>query len=294
MELIDGKAIADTVLAELKEEVSALPPNSPRPTIAFIRVGEDPASITYVKRKQQTAAHLGFKSIIKVLPGSTPQDALLKEIDDFNTNNAVHGILIQAPLPSQISEHTAFNRVAANKDVDGFSAVNLGKLCQEDDSGLTPCTPAGIQELFKREALETEGKHIAIVGRSLIVGKPAGLLFLKKSLFGNATVTICHSKTRNLKSIVKSADIIIAATGRANLITADMVSPGAIVIDVGINRTEDPSKKTGYRLTGDVDFYNVAPLCKRITPVPGGVGPMTVAMLMKNTWRAYQGQTSNC
>jgi len=293
MELINGKAIADTVLAELKEEVSALPLDSPRPTIAFIRVGEDPASITYVTRKQQTAALLGFESIIKILPESTSQNALLKEIDVFNANKAVHGILIQAPLPGHISEYTAFNHVIASKDVDGFSAVNLGKLCQQDDSGLTPCTPAGIQELFKREALETTGKHIVIVGRSLIVGKPAALLFLKKDTFGNATVTVCHSQTKDLKSIAKSADIIIAATGRANLITADMITPGAIVIDVGINRTVDPSTKKGYRLTGDVDFKNVAPLCKKITPVPGGVGPMTVAMLMKNTWKAYQGQTNN-
>lgn len=293
MELINGKAIADTVLAELKEEVSALPPNSARPTIAFIRVGEDPASITYVTRKQQTAAQLGFESIAKILPELMSQAALLKEIESFNADSTVHGILIQAPLPSHISEYTAFNHVIASKDVDGFSAINLGKLCQQDDSGLTPCTPAGIQEIFKREALETKGKHIVIIGRSLIVGKPAALLFLKKDTFGNATVTVCHSQTKDLESIVKSADIIIAAAGQANLITADMVTPGAIVIDVGMNRTEAPSTKKGYRLTGDVDFTHVAPLCKKITPVPGGVGPMTVAMLMKNTWRAYQSQTSN-
>jgi methylenetetrahydrofolate dehydrogenase (NADP+)/methenyltetrahydrofolate cyclohydrolase len=191
-------------------------------------------------------------------------------------------------LPKHIDETATFNTVNPNKDVDGFHTLNIGKLCQEDASGFVACTPAGIVELIERSQIETEGKHVVILGRSQIVGKPAALLMIRKGLPGNATVTICHSRTQNVKAITQQADIIIAAIGKAHFLTADMVKDGVSIIDVGINRIPDATKKSGYRLVGDVDFDQVAPLCEQITPVPGGVGPMTVAMLMKNTLNAYK------
>lgn len=284
MELIDGNAIAKQIIDELADEVAKIPP--PQPCVTFIRVGENPASIAYVNKKQKVAGEIGIESRILELPESIGQSELLEHIDVLNADPTVHGILVQAPLPEQLCELTVFNRVHPDKDVDGFSHANLGRLCQDDPKGFVACTPAGIFELLKRSGVETEGRHVVVVGRSLIVGKPCALLFLRKSALGNATVTICHSRSRDLPAITRQADILIAAAGKPRFITADMVKSGSVIIDVGINRVPDKSKKSGYRLVGDVDFDAVSPLVAKITPVPGGVGPMTVAMLMRNTVKA--------
>lgn len=212
----------------------------------------------------------------------------MAEVEALNNDPSIHGILVQAPLPKHIDEKTIFRTVLPEKDVDGFHTVNIGKLCQEDPSGSVACTPAGIIELLKRSDISTEGKHVVVLGRSLIVGKPVSLLFLQKGAFGNATVTVCHSRTQNIAAVVKQADIVVAAIGRAHFVTADMLKPGAVVIDVGINRIEDSSRKSGYRLVGDVDFEAASGIVSAMTPVPGGVGPMTVAMLMQNTLNAYK------
>ena len=213
---------------------------------------------------------------------------MLQEISLINEDSEIHGILVQAPLPNHIDERTIFNHVSPDKDVDGFNASNLGKLCQEQEDAFISCTPAGIIELIKRKNIPTEGKHVVVVGRSLIVGKPTGMLFLRKGFPGNATVTFCHSRTPDLENHTRRADILIAAIGKPQFVTKDMVKEGATVIDVGINRIEDSNKKSGFRLVGDVDFEQVAPKTQFITPVPGGVGPMTVAMLMKNTVQAFK------
>lgn len=288
MEIIDGNRIARSIIKDLKKQVAEL--TGPIPSITFIKVGEDPASIAYVNRKQKIANELGMRSQIIELPANVTQNDLFKKINELNQEKTVHGILVQSPLPPHICEREAFNQVAPIKDVDGFNAANLGKLCQEDDSGFTACTPAGIIELFKASNISTEGQHVVILGRSLIVGKPAALLLMKKSFLGNATVTVCHSKTKNLSSILKQADIIIAAIGQPLFLKADMIRKDIVIIDVGINRIKDPTKASGYRLVGDVDFDNVSKIVSKITPVPGGVGPMTVAMLMKNTLKAYHQQ----
>ncbi len=288
MKLIDGNKIAQSIIESLTKEVSKI--NGPKPTVAFIRVGEDPASVSYVRKKQKTAENIGIQSLLKILPDSISQEELIEEIEVFNDDSNVHGILIQAPLPDHISETTIFNTVKPEKDVDGFHTLNIGKLCQEDPSGFVACTPAGIVELIKHSEIQTEGKHVVVLGRSQIVGKPAALLMIQKGLPGNATVTICHSKTQNLEVITKQADLIIAAIGRPNFVSEAMVKEGASIIDVGINRIPDSSKKSGFRLVGDVDFEAVSKKCHHITPVPGGVGPMTVAMLMQNTLNAYKNQ----
>ena len=285
MELIDGNVIAASIIAELKTAVSALAGR--KPCIALVRVGEDPASISYVRKKEKTAADIGLESRIILPPVSIAQTDLEKLIDDLNADPAVDGILVQSPLPKHLDERTIFRRIAPEKDVDGFHPLNLGKIAQEDPTGFVACTPAGIMELLARSGVDLAGKHVVVLGRSLIVGKPAALLALQKKAGANATVTICHSGTRDLPTLTRQADVLIAAIGRAEFVTADMVKPGAVVIDVGINRVADASKKTGYRLTGDVHFSSVAPLTEKITPVPGGVGPMTVAMLMQNTVKAF-------
>lgn len=284
MTLIDGNQIAATLIAELKAEIAALPGR--KPCLALVRVGEDPASISYVKKKEKTAAEIGLTSRVLLPPESITQPELEKLIDELNADPTVDGILVQSPLPKHLDELAIFRRVAPNKDVDGFHTINLGKVAQEDETGFVACTPAGIMELLVRSGVDLKGKHVVVVGRSLIVGKPVALLALQKKAGANATVTICHSGTRDLPSITRQADVLIAAIGRPEFVTADMVKPGVVVIDVGINRVADATKKTGYRLTGDVHFPSVAPLASKITPVPGGVGPMTVAMLMKNTVKA--------
>jgi methylenetetrahydrofolate dehydrogenase (NADP+)/methenyltetrahydrofolate cyclohydrolase len=284
MEIIDGNRIAADIVAELKAEVAAL--KGRRPCLALVRVGDDPASVSYVRKKEQTAAEIGVEGRVLLPPVTTTQAELFFLIDQLNADPAVDGILVQSPLPSHVDEVAVFRRVAPEKDVDGFHTLNLGKVAQEDPTGFVPCTPAGIMELLARSGVDLKGKHVVVVGRSLIVGKPVALLALQKRTGANGTVTVCHSATRDLPAITRLADVLIAAIGKPEFVTADMVKPGAVVIDVGINRVPDPSRKTGYRLTGDVAFPSVAPLCSRITPVPGGVGPMTVAMLMKNTVKA--------
>ncbi len=284
MELIDGNAIAAALIAELKATVAALPGRAP--CLALVRVGEDPASVSYVRKKEKTAAEIGVTSRIILPPITITQHELETLIDELNADASVDGILVQSPLPKHLDELAIFRRVAPSKDVDGFHTLNLGKVAQEDPTGFVACTPAGIMELLARSGVDLSGQHVVVLGRSLIVGKPVALLALQKKAGANATVTICHSGTRELPSITRQADVLIAAIGRAEFVTADMVKPGAVVIDVGINRVADPTKKTGYRLTGDVHFPSVSPLCSRITPVPGGVGPMTVAMLMHNTIKA--------
>ena len=284
MEIIDGNAIAALLVAELKITVAALPGRAP--CLALVRVGEDPASVSYVRKKEKTAAEIGVTSRIILPPISITQTALETLIDDLNADITVDGILVQSPLPKHLDALAIFRRVAPAKDVDGFHPLNLGKIAQEDATGFVACTPAGIMELLARSGVDLSGKHVVVLGRSLIVGKPVALLALQKKIGANATVTVCHSGTRDLSSITRLADVLIAAIGQAEFVTADMVKPGAIVIDVGINRVADASKKAGYHLTGDVNFPAVAPFCSKITPVPGGVGPMTVAMLMHNTIKA--------
>jgi methylenetetrahydrofolate dehydrogenase (NADP+) / methenyltetrahydrofolate cyclohydrolase len=285
MELIDGNQIAASIIAELKAEVSAFPGR--KPCIALVRVGEDPASISYVKKKEKTAAEIGVTSRVILPPVSITQTELFQLIDGLNADATVDGILVQSPLPKHIDEIAVFRRVSPTKDVDGFNTLNLGKVAQEDETGFVACTPAGIMELLARSGVDLKGKHVVVLGRSLIVGKPIALLAVQKKAGANGTVTICHSATINLPAITRQADVLIAAIGRAEFVTAEMVKPGAVVIDVGINRVPDTSRKTGYRLTGDVKFGEVSALCAKITPVPGGVGPMTVAMLMKNTVKAF-------
>ena len=286
MKLIDGNAIAESIIEELTSEVSQL--SGKKPVVAFIRVGEDPASVSYVRKKEKTAERIGIGSRLHLLAEDVNKEELFAQIDELNDDPDVNGILIQAPLPKHIDEAETFNRVLPSKDVDGFNTLNIGKLCQEDHQGFVACTPAGIVELIERSGIETEGKHVVVLGRSQIVGKPAALLMMRKALPGNATVTVCHSRTKDLPSITRQADVLIAAIGRANFVTGDMVKEGVAVIDVGINRVEDSAKKRGYRLVGDVEFEAVAPKSSHITPVPGGVGPMTVAMLMHNTLRAFR------
>jgi len=284
MELIDGNKIAADIIAELKAEVTAL--GGRKPCIALVRVGEDPASISYVTKKQKTSAEIGIESRLILPPATISQEELFALVDQLNADATVDGILVQSPLPKHINEVAVFGRIAAHKDVDGFHTVNLGKLVQENETGFVACTPAGIMELLQRSGVSLSGKHVVVLGRSLIVGKPAALLAMQRKAWANATVTVCHSQTANLPALTRQADILIAAIGKAEFVTADMVKPGAVIIDVGVNRVPDASKKSGYRLTGDVHFPTVSPLCSKITPVPGGVGPMTVAMLMKNTVRA--------
>lgn len=284
MELIDGNKIAADIIAELKAEVASLPGR--KPCLALVRVGDDPASISYVTKKEKTSAEIGIESRLIFPPVTITQDELFALIDQLNADAGVDGILVQSPLPKHINEVAVFRRIAAHKDVDGFHTLNLGKLAQEDETGFVACTPAGIMELLQRTGVSLSGKHVVVLGRSLIVGKPAALLAMQRKAWANATVTVCHSQTANLPALTRQADVLIAAIGKSEFVTADMVKPGAVVIDVGVNRVPDATKKSGFRLTGDVHFATVSPLCSKITPVPGGVGPMTVAMLMKNTVRA--------
>ena len=286
MELIDGNKIAAELIAELRAEVAAL--SRRKPGLTLVRVGDDPASVSYVKKKEQTAAAIGIESVVLLPPLSILQPELETLIDQLNADPTVNGILVQSPLPDHLDELAIFRRIAPEKDVDGLGTMNLGKVAQDDETGFVPCTPAGIMELLARSGVALKGKHVVVLGRSLLVGKPVALLALQKKT--SATVTGCHSATRDLPSLTRTADVLIAAVGRPEFVTADMVKPGAVVIDVGVNRVPDSTKKTGYRLVGDVHFAGVAPLASKITPVPGGVGPMTVAMLMKNTVKAHRQQ----
>jgi methylenetetrahydrofolate dehydrogenase (NADP+)/methenyltetrahydrofolate cyclohydrolase len=258
-----------------------------------VRIGDDPASLSYVKKKENAASEIGLTSRVILPPVTISESELFALIDGLNRDASVDGILVQSPLPAHIDEVAVFRRVAPEKDVDGFNTLNLGKVAQEDDTGFVACTPAGIMEMLARKGVDLKGKHVVVVGRSLIVGKPIALLALQKRAGANGTVTICHSGTANLASFTRQADVLVAAIGRPEFITADMVKPGVVIIDVGVNRIPDPTKKSGFRLVGDVHFPTVAPLASKITPVPGGVGPMTVAMLMKNTVKAFRLQAAH-
>lgn len=285
MNLIDGNQIAAQIIAELKTEVSGL--SGRKPCLALVRVGDDPASVSYVRKKEKTSEEIGITGKVILPPVTISQGELEALIDSLNADDTVDGILVQSPMPKQIDELKIFRRIAPEKDVDGLGTMNLGKVAQDDDTGFVSCTPAGVMELLARSGVDLKGKHVVVLGRSLLVGKPVALLALQKKAGANGTVTICHSATANLPEITRQADVLIAAIGRPHFVTGSMVKPGAVVIDVGINRIPDPSKKTGYRLVGDVAFDEVQPTAKLITPVPGGVGPMTVAMLMKNTVKAW-------
>lgn len=282
--LLDGKSVAAAVLDECRAEAEALKSRGTTPGLAVVLVGDDPASHVYVGSKVRTCGELGIFSRKIELPASTTQDELLKIVRDLNADPAIHGILVQSPPPKHINEEEIIRAIDPRKDVDGFHPENVAKLALEDPTGFVPCTPAGCMKLLEVAGIETNGAEAVVVGRSMIVGKPMALLLVSKK--SNATVTIAHSRSRDLPAICRRADILVAAVGRPEMVKADWVKSGAVVIDVGINRVADPSKKSGYRLTGDVAFEEVAPLCSAITPVPGGVGPMTIAMLMKNTLQA--------
>jgi len=286
MEIIDGNKIASDIIAELKAEVSAI--NGRKPCIALIRVGEDPASVSYVRKKEKTAAEIGIESRIILPPETISHDELMALVAEQNNDDTVDGILIQSPMPKQIDELLIFRGISPDKDVDGLGTMNIGKVAQDDETGFISCTPAGIMALLARSNVDLKGKHVVVIGRSLLVGKPVALLALQKKAGANGTVTVCHSGTANLPEIARQADVLIAAIGRPEFVTKDMVKPGAVIIDVGVNRVPDDTKKRGYRLTGDVDFSAVSEIASQITPVPGGVGPMTVAMLMKNTVKAHR------
>jgi methylenetetrahydrofolate dehydrogenase (NADP+)/methenyltetrahydrofolate cyclohydrolase len=284
MKLLEGKPIAAAVLDDVEADIRRL--GGTPPSLVFVRVGEDPASVSYVESKRKTAERLGVNSRLDTFPQSISEEDLLAHIEALNRDPAVDAILVQAPLPPHIESQRIFNAVDPAKDVDGFGRQNLGRLVQEDPDAFVACTPLGIQEMIKRAGIQTEGRRVVVLGRSLIVGKPAALLFMQKGPFANATVTVAHSRSADLPALTREADILIAAIGRPGYVTASMVKEGATVIDVGINRVEDPSRTRGYRITGDVLFDEVAPKCEYITPVPGGVGLMTVAMLMHNTLKA--------
>lgn len=288
MQLIDGKAVAAAVLAECKEEIQALQQQGIQPGLAVVLVGEDPASQVYVGSKVKTCGELGMHSKKIVLPAATTQEELLAVVHELNQDPTIHGILVQSPPPAHIHEEEIIRAIDPRKDVDGFHPENVAKLVLEDPSGFVPCTPAGSMRLLAAAGIDTQGAKVVVLGRSMIVGKPMALLLMAKN--ANATVTVAHSRSRDLPALCRDADILIAAVGRPEMVKADWVKEGAVVIDVGINRVPDASKKSGFRLTGDVAFDEVAPKCKAITPVPGGVGPMTIAMLMKNTLQAARQQ----
>jgi methylenetetrahydrofolate dehydrogenase (NADP+)/methenyltetrahydrofolate cyclohydrolase len=286
--LIDGRAIAEQIHTETAGRIASLKLRGIEPCLVFVRVGDDPASKVYVGMKERTSRRLGIASETHVLPENTSEAELLALIQQLNNNPKVHGILVQAPLPSHIHAPRVYGTVSPGKDVDGFHPVNAGKLMLGDPSGFAPCTPAGIQQLLIRAQVNTEGAEVTVLGRGDIVGKPMAAMLVQKNKHANATVTICHSRSRNIADHCRRADILVAAMGVAGFVTGPMVKPGATVIDVGVNRVSDPAAPGGSRLVGDVAFEQVQPIAGRITPNPGGVGPMTIAMLMQNTVRAAE------
>lgn len=281
-EIISGKMIAGEIRAELMGEVQQLKSEGITPGLGVILVGEDPASATYVRMKGKACEKLGLFSQTLRLPDTISQTKLLAEIEKMKNDPLIHGVLVQLPLPNHIDEQTIINAIPPEKDVDGFHPINKGKLLTGEDT-FFPCTPAGVQELLLRSGNDPAGKHVVVVGRSQIVGLPVAVMLMHKKPGANATVTLCHSRTRDLAEQTRQADILIAAIGRPALITADMLKEDCVVIDVGTNRVDDPTAKRGYRLVGDVAFEAAEKKVKAITPVPGGVGPMTIVMLMKNT-----------
>ncbi len=289
---IDGAAVAAKVLVETKQRVDALRQRGIQPGLAVVLVGDDPASRAYVRSKDRKAAELGLHSVKEELPADTTQEQLLALVEKLNADPAVHGILVQSPPPPQIDEAAIVRAIDPRKDVDGFHPVNVAKLALEDPTGFVPCTPLGCIRLLLDYGIETAGKNAVVVGRSMIVGKPMALLLMKRGPGGDATVTVAHSRTKNLAAVTRAADIVVAAIGRPHFLGADHIREGAVVIDVGINRIDDPSHPKGYRLVGDVDYDAVADRCAAITPVPGGVGPMTIAMLMSNCVTAAERLTA--
>ena len=287
-ELIDGRAIAKKVRAEVAERAGNLAARGVRPGLAVVMVGDDPASAVYTAAKAKAAEEAGMYSLNVRLPADTSQADLLNRVDALNADPKIHGILIQMPLPKQIDSDTVIRRINPAKDVDGFHPVNVGKMLIGERDGFISCTPAGIQVLLKESGVKTPGKNCVVIGRSNIVGKPMAALMMQDNENANCTVTVCHRRTADLKSHTRAADILIVAAGRPRMVTADMVKPGAVVIDVGTNRVADARSKSGTKLVGDVDFESVRKVASRITPVPGGVGPMTIAMLMSNTVRAAE------
>ena len=284
MTILNGKEIAADALAGCREQVQDLEARGVTPGLAVVIVGKDPASHVYVGSKVKTCADLGIYSRRIELPEETSQKEVLEVVAGLNADPSIHGILVQSPPPPHINEEEIIRLIDPDKDVDGFHPVNVGKLVMEDDRGFVPCTPQGCIHLLERAGIETSGANAVVIGRSMIVGKPMALLLMGRGI--NATVTVAHSRTKDLAQVCREADILIPAIGRPEFVTSDFVKEGAVVIDVGINRVEDSSRKRGYRLVGDVAYEEVAPKCRAITPVPGGVGPMTIAMLMSNTIKA--------
>jgi len=285
-QLIDGTAIGRLVRRDVAEEVERLEALGITPGLSVVLVGDDPASAVYVRSKGKACEEAGMRGETIRLPAETSEDALLAQVDRLNADPKVHGILVQMPLPRHIAADKVIRRIRPEKDVDGFHPVNVGKLSIGERDGFVPCTPAGAIELLIRSGVETRGKDAVIVGRSNIVGKPMAALLMQDAPGGNATVTVCHSRTSNLAGHIRRADIVVAAIGKPEMITGDMIKPGAVVIDVGINRVNDAAVPKGYRIVGDVHFASAREVASLITPVPGGVGPMTIAMLLKNTVRA--------
>ena len=284
--ILDGTTIASKILLTLKQSLETVPQR--KPCLAVVLVGNDPASAIYVGRKTKACEETQLRSIKKNFSATISEETLVSYIIELNEDPGVDGILVQLPLPKHINARRILSLVDPRKDVDGFHPVNLGKLVSEDPTGFIPCTPLGVKMLLKESGIDLEGKHVVIVGRSIIVGKPLALLLMQKEKGMNATVTMVHSYTQNLSSITRSADVIVAGIGKPLFIKEDMVKEGAIVIDVGINRLDDASTKKGYRIVGDVDFDNVIKKASLITKVPGGVGPMTIAMLLLNTYASWK------
>ena len=286
--VLDGVPIADAIRAEVAARVAELKPRGKRPGLAVVIVGENPASMVYVRAKGKACEEAGMHSETIRLPEQTTEAELLAAVDRLNTDPAIHGFLVQLPLPKHINGERVLNRINPLKDVDGFHPVNVGKVSIGDPTGLRPATPYGVQEMLLRSGIDPKGANAVIVGRSNIVGKPMASLLIQPGRGGDATVTVCHSKSRDLPGTCRGADLLIVAIGKPEFVTADMVRPGAVVIDVGINRVDDASQPKGYRIVGDVAYAPVAEVASAITPVPGGVGRMTIAMLLKNTLQAFE------
>jgi methylenetetrahydrofolate dehydrogenase (NADP+) / methenyltetrahydrofolate cyclohydrolase len=286
--ILDGTAIAKAIREEVAAEVVHLSRSGRKPGLAAVLVGEDPASAVYVRSKGKACEEAGMHSVTMRLPAETSEAELLETVDRLNADPDIHGILVQLPLPKHVNSERVLRRIDPGKDVDGFHPVNVGKLVTGDKNAFRPATPYGVQQMLIRSGIETKGAHAVIVGRSNIVGKPMANLLIQQGPGGDATVTVCHSRTRDLPAVTRQADILVAAIGKAEFVTADMVRPGAVVIDVGINRVDDASRPRGYRLVGDVAYEPVAQIASAITPVPGGVGPMTIAMLLQNTLQAMK------
>lgn len=290
-QIIDGKEISRAVRDEVAEQVADLKGRGIEPCLAVLLVGENPASKVYVGMKEKKAAEVGIKTVDTRLPADTPEEEILALLDSWNADSSVHGILVQLPLPDHVNEKTVMERIAPEKDADGFHPVNVGRMAAGDPTAFRPCTPAGIQVMLKHIGYDPAGRHAVIVGRSNIVGRPMATILSQKEPWANATVTIAHSRSRDLGGITRLADLLIVAVGWPEAVTGDMVSEDTVVIDVGVNRVDDETRERGYRLVGDVAFDEVAKKASWITPVPGGVGPMTIAMLLQNTVTAARRQT---